>query len=551
MATKHDGRAGQVPISRHPAFPAIVALWFAALLGIGTLVLPAHLFEAAIEASGISAVLPVAEPPLGVTARILIALVAAAIGVILGFVLARKVAAAQQDTRVPHRAPSAAPEAKRPISAHDELWSEGFDEPVADAPAALIPGRRRALSVTDEGGPSEFLGNGELPAEDTEIVMDDPQVAPPPIEMPAAEPIEDDTLELAVFADGEPFEASFDHAPPIAAEAPDEDVPAVVTGLVIPGPSISLDAARPFDGPAAASPADRLHSEFVAEPAPEFVPPLTEEAVVYDDDHTEVASEVSAQPEQEPPVPADEDHALGDLSIAELVERFALSLQRAAERATEAEAVQPPRYVPDLGVEAVEAPRFAAPDEPVAASPAEPADEPLSEVEEEPVATVPEALRPVAFEGEVAEDEDEAEDFALTLSLAPQPRPFDRPADPAPAAESAKEAGDAETDGGYSSLLSMRKQATNREFVRIDDELPTSDAPVDAAIEPVVVFPGHEQRHVSRAERSPETSVPEMADVQRPFAAPAHAGASGSDPMQTERALREALHKLQRLSGAA
>ena len=33
------------PISTHPAFPAITALWFAALLGFGSLVLPIALLE--------------------------------------------------------------------------------------------------------------------------------------------------------------------------------------------------------------------------------------------------------------------------------------------------------------------------------------------------------------------------------------------------------------------------------------------------------------------------------------------------------------------------
>ncbi len=35
----------KAPISSHPAFPAIVALWFAALLGLGTLILPVGLLE--------------------------------------------------------------------------------------------------------------------------------------------------------------------------------------------------------------------------------------------------------------------------------------------------------------------------------------------------------------------------------------------------------------------------------------------------------------------------------------------------------------------------
>ena len=55
------------PLTAHRWFPATVALWFAALLGLGSLVLPASLFEAAVGASGIASVGPGAEPPLGLT----------------------------------------------------------------------------------------------------------------------------------------------------------------------------------------------------------------------------------------------------------------------------------------------------------------------------------------------------------------------------------------------------------------------------------------------------------------------------------------------------
>ena len=47
VADSYSVRRGEekAPISTHPAFPAIVALWFAALLGLGSLVLPAVLLE--------------------------------------------------------------------------------------------------------------------------------------------------------------------------------------------------------------------------------------------------------------------------------------------------------------------------------------------------------------------------------------------------------------------------------------------------------------------------------------------------------------------------
>ena len=41
----YDDRPAKPPISLHPAFPGIVALWFSALLGLGSLVLPPVLLE--------------------------------------------------------------------------------------------------------------------------------------------------------------------------------------------------------------------------------------------------------------------------------------------------------------------------------------------------------------------------------------------------------------------------------------------------------------------------------------------------------------------------
>ena len=85
----------KAPISAHPLFGAVVALWFAALLGLGSAVLPAGLFESLVNRSGLSAVLPSAAPPLGFTARMLIALAASGLGVIMGLVIARQISTAQ------------------------------------------------------------------------------------------------------------------------------------------------------------------------------------------------------------------------------------------------------------------------------------------------------------------------------------------------------------------------------------------------------------------------------------------------------------------------
>jgi len=549
VAAKQGGKAvSQVPISQHPAFPAIVALWFAALLGLGSLVLPASLFEAAVGASGIASVVPGAEPPLGVSARILIALVGAALGVVAGLLIARRVAAAQsQPGRASHRSlRTASDAAKRPISAHEELWSEGFDDPVDETPAPPIAGRRRALAVTDESGLSDLLHNAPLPGAETAIVFEEAALAPESIEAPISDASDDDALELAAFAE---------------ADAAVGEEPVALEQLA--EPSISLDAARPFDAPldppcigATISPEPQLRE-------------IEAEAPVFAETGPAPESESAAAPSRAED--GAQAFALGELSISELVERFALSLQHAAERAAEdaraqaaveapADTELPPRYVPDLGVEAVEAPRFAPPPEPAAGR--ESAEEPIAEPAPEPIAEpapyVPAALRPVAF-GEDIADEDESEELALTLSLAQDVRPFDRPSvSPAPAfvpavaatsddAEEPGEAGDGVADHGYSSLLDMRKQAANREFVRIEDEALAGDASADEAIEPVVVFPGQEQRRAA----GPDSGVPQTPGAERPFVPPASVLGVASDPMQTERALREALHKLQRLSGAA
>ena len=77
-------------LASHPAFRYMVALWFAALLGFGTYVMPAGVFERAVEATGLAGILPAAAPPLGETARLLISAVAAVLGALLGLFVASR-----------------------------------------------------------------------------------------------------------------------------------------------------------------------------------------------------------------------------------------------------------------------------------------------------------------------------------------------------------------------------------------------------------------------------------------------------------------------------
>ena len=89
---------GKAPVSLHPAFPAVVALWFAALLGLGTLLVPIALLERFVLLTGVASTIPATAPPLGVTARLLIAVAGTVFGALFGWVIARRVAEAHKPT---------------------------------------------------------------------------------------------------------------------------------------------------------------------------------------------------------------------------------------------------------------------------------------------------------------------------------------------------------------------------------------------------------------------------------------------------------------------
>lgn len=93
-------------LRRHPAFPAAIAVWFAALFGLGSLVLRASTLEAAVIALQLDRLIPAAAPPLGFTARLLVALVAACAGAAIGYALARAVT--PRSVRAMPRAPQRA-----------------------------------------------------------------------------------------------------------------------------------------------------------------------------------------------------------------------------------------------------------------------------------------------------------------------------------------------------------------------------------------------------------------------------------------------------------
>ncbi len=145
------------PVTQHQLFPAVIALWFGALFGLGSLALRPSLIEELVIKSRIDLLIPAAAPPLGMTARMSIALVLAALGAMLGASIARRIARPKQEVR----------ERKRTkLSTRDEGASNsafnGFTDASTRSPGpsgggpgevaapGVLAGRRRSLAIEDE-----------------------------------------------------------------------------------------------------------------------------------------------------------------------------------------------------------------------------------------------------------------------------------------------------------------------------------------------------------------------------------------------------------------
>lgn len=146
MAKQSRKPAKAKPITSHQLFPAVVALWFGALFGLGSMAVRPSLLEGLVIKSRIDLIVPQAAPPLGMTARMLLALLMAVLGAIIGIVVARRLARTKVEPHArrrgagPVQAETARP---RPRNAHP------------DAPA------RRPISVSDDLDGAAPLGTGD------------------------------------------------------------------------------------------------------------------------------------------------------------------------------------------------------------------------------------------------------------------------------------------------------------------------------------------------------------------------------------------------------
>ena len=578
------------PITSNPLFPAVVALWFGALFGLGSLAVRPSLLENLVLGSHIDLIVPAAAPPLGITARILLALAMAALGAVLGIVLARRLARpkvehyerkrgakdlAAQSPRVRSRDAHPDAPARRPISAHEEL---GEERPAGTGPG-MLANRRRALAIIDDE--PEFVPHemAPVPGLGTVQPLDLAALAmpPEPEPRPAATPPQATVTAAAAldWANAAPVAliAEADQVTPEAAHrdgrqvfgmAPPEmpaAAPRQIFGVVAEGDHLPQDFVKAagfqtsvFDTPGPSPLFDRAD----AEPAPAMV---------------------AASPE---PLPSP-----ATLGMTDLAARLADSMRRRRERVqNQVPAAATPGVAAEAAPELPAIPTaFAPPAEPAPvptayAAPAAPAEQaaPLVVLAQfaaaapaaaQPLAASPldrpAAMRPLALDA-FLEDVPPFDDASLLPprhiampASAVQPAAFALPGAlaAAPAAAAGEQFGedslaDAADDNPYASLLAVAP--ARHSFVRIDEVA----ADAIETIEPVVIFPGQAALAVPLGAGA--SAVSEDSGFRR-FDAPASAGqgqpvAAGNagamiDPAEAAQALRAALSNLQRMSGAA
>jgi len=538
-------------LTAHPLFPAIIALWFGSLFGLGSLALRTSLIERAILATHIDLIVPAAAPPLGMTARILIALALAVVGSTLGITLARRINRPRPEPR--ERSRGAEPVIARGPAYAGMEQENGFVVQPDPGLNHMPPGRRRALAMVEETSyaddPVRATAEPALPSGGPKILdvtafdLSDPVETQATTDLPPAAPAQPVSEEPAVEF------VTTTHAEPMTARPQ----PAAVERAELAEPNHPTSN-RPRE------PESCLAQQTALDPAPPSSSPIAEFA-------DEEAAPIVQMPERErfvlPQGSAAERIAGADLtqlSPVELIERLAMALQRRrvvgepADPALLESPAEPvstpasPMPLARLGMDSDEAEQAPVPAAAIA-----------TQTIAAPDIALPAALRPL----DLAEFD---EDDAVEADLPPRHLAIEEP-EPVKAEEASGVAEEAEAEAenedddaalceaGYSSLLAMsRPAASPAGFVRIVQPEPDSDE-----IEPAVIFPGQDIR---KGTRITQQSTP--VDNGQKTAAAAEEGAAVAtprqfdtgaakrrDPAETEQALRSALATLQRMSGAA
>ena len=590
VTAPRDSVPSQPSIVTHRWFPKVIGLWFAALFGLCSLALAPGMLEAVVTTLGIDRIVPAAAPPLGQTARLLLAMGMAGVGEIVGLVIGARLAASRRPQAVRQRGirnaglddsnADVVPQVRgrdrhadapprKPLSAIDDL--SGIDNAL----------RRRALASEADLEPRPFfevapLPGGEWPQAapagyeaEPAVVRDDPPTARPV----AAEALDlamyDAPMEEQVMAESAPF------APPFSAPSEPATAP-----LVAPEPAHSPVAA-PFAAPLLAAPTVEVASASLEALG---VVQLSERLALALQARRERRANHLATPARVAPVAVS--------SIANGVAAVAETLAPAPEPDVAAPPVvtfaPPAEYIPPAAamprLPGLHAPFADASDDDIeephdipalarslampaiaAQIPEEPADEPeqippelvrgMEILARRAPRPTPEAQCPASLEADSW-----PQDAALDTvgGIGPEQAPVPAPAEEVAASvqecsegDDPDEVADETVEGGYSSLLAMGSSFARPEPVRIEE--PQSDE-----IEPVVIFPGQGARTTGNF--SGPFATPFGQPVTAPatdFAAPSASqatAASGTTPPadaeETDRALRAALASLQRISGA-
>ncbi len=605
---KPENRKPQ-PISRHPLFPAIVALWFAALFGLGSLIVSPALIERIVSAAGIDKVLPMAAPPLGTTARILFALALTGLGGLVGLVAGRRVA--QTAEEAPARMPFAGLEAGE-VTAEPE--AESAEEPARPA----LPRRRRAFALVAEDAAPLAPEEAEAPAETvsaeqppilnlSELDLQSIEAAALTIPAPAPEERALETeapVDAPIPAEWSLTEGESESESPLAAESEDEAESEEEKGPFGRIPEWLEPRQDPHPFSPARWAATREDADEIPEPAVQTKPedlsnrlfeaysrPLSEnrQATEVQPLFAQDTTESTGTPAEDERLPAAERIAgahLEDLSQVELLERLALAMEQ--ERRRRAGSPGPdstppaaaPQSVSENAVESggtiafpasapIEFPDSDAPKSfalprlaPVAdtladtvapfAAPLRPVpDSERNEPEIAPAATtrIPAALRPVGFDAFGHDDADDALPGYVPprhIGLAPTHQAV--AAEPIAAEDEQDEAEDA---GKYAAFNTLSADFDYREAPEDDEEEAVLERGYSSLLNltrqaPRQNFVRFDEPAAEVLQSNELEASSDEESAHRPFDPPAR-----PDPTETEKALRAALATLQRMSGAA
>lgn len=330
MKTKHSKAQ---PITAHRLFPVIVALWFAALFGTGSFVVPVEMLEKLVAATGLPKLVPAAAPPLGFTARALVALALTGLGALAGVLIALRLRGGSRfgegaEAKAPRgrfvrsrkrkdtgegrrRARDLHPDApvRRPVAAREDLSDiEPLGEPAFETSTG--PVRRRPLRLPeDEQAGFAVREHAVLPqgeAHRDEVRAD---LGPPPFAVP---------IEATLFAEVEPVPVAEDVSPAIAQPPARDFAPEVANPEI---PAVVEPAFEPLAEPAQFAQVAPARSGEEAQEGPEPAPERSFEQPPFAAAVTaRAAGPVAGRP-------------VDELGTVQLVERLAMAMAARRERA--------------------------------------------------------------------------------------------------------------------------------------------------------------------------------------------------------------------------